>query len=68
MAGHMAEFGAPGFVDTAARPLCFDKTQRVGGSSSISASPNTVRVMGQGQKAGDAGAHTHTHTQNVDIL
>lgn len=35
MAGHMAEIGAPGFVDPAARPSCSDKTRRGGGSRQL---------------------------------
>lgn len=62
MAEHMAEFAAPEFVDPATRPSCSDKTRRGGGSSSISALPNTVRESQD--KAGRlrAPGHTHKHT------
>ena len=67
MAGHMAEFGAAGFVDPAARPSCSDKTRRGGGSSSISAPPNTVRESWDKARRQRTSGHTHTNTHSRSL-
>lgn len=63
MAGHMADFGNPAFVDPTARPSCSDKTRRGGAFSSISDSPKTVRESWDKARRLKALGHTHSHAQ-----